>query len=211
MKKSIIFTLILLVTASPSFCIKIDGKFWDWQRTGISFKCKPHVLARDRSGLDMQQVKMTLSGKYLYIYIDGRSVTGLQPDKGSGLKRTSMRVSFTSAQSPLNRVRIATDPKVPYKVKVSCPRAASKYLGGPKNRYWAIGRNGNRYAMEMIVPVFYSSKGVHAGSPAGPLIILSRRSGINREYLAGMLINVVDAKTHRLVDTVELPIRRGEL
>lgn len=211
MKKSVIFTLILLVTAFPSFCIKIDGKFWDWQRTGISFNCKPHVLARDRSGLDMQLVKMTLIGKHLYILIEGRSVTGLEPDKGNGLKRTSIRVSFKSAQSPLNRVRVATDPKLPYKVKVSCPRATSKYLGGPKNRYWAIGRNGNIYAMEMIVPVFYDSKGVHAGSPSGPLIILAKRSGLSREYLADMLINAVDAKTHRLVDTVELPIRKGEL
>jgi len=210
MKKTLIFIAAALLLASPSFCLKIDGKFWDWAKIGTFYRCPNRLLEKDRSGFDMHSVKMCLSGRYLYIYIDGRSVVGFKTDRGWGAKKTSVRISFTSSQSPLNRVRIATDPAKPGKIKVSYPAARSRYYGSKTDSYWAIAKYGGGYAFEIKIPVFASYKGVHVGAPGRSLIWQSSH-GKARNHLSEVLINTVDMKTHRLVDTISFPIRKGEL
>lgn len=193
----------------PSFCVNIDGKFWDWGSIGTFYTCPARLLEKNRSGFDMQSVKMSLGKKYIYIYLEGKSVTGKKADSGWGAKKTSVRISFKSAQSPLNRVRIATDPASPGKIKLSYPQITSRTYGSKQDKYWALAKYGNKYAFEIKIPIHYSKKGVHAGVPGGPIIKPAGES--SRNYLADVLINTVDVKIHRLVDTVEFPIRRGQL
>lgn len=152
---------------------------------------------------------MCLGRHYLYIYIEGRSVTGIKPDAGQGLKKTSIRVSFDSAQSPLNRVRIAADPRKPWQVKLSYPSLPSRTYGNRKNRYWSFVREGNIAGFEVKVPVFQSWKGVNVGLTAGPIVKQSKISKVQRSRLSDVLINTVDIKTHRLVDTVSFSIHNG--
>jgi hypothetical protein len=210
MKKTLLFISAFVLLAVSAWCIKIDGKFWEWGKFKTFYKCPSRLLEKDRSGFDMQSVKLCLGGKYLYIYIDGRSVAGLKPDRGWGAKKTSIRVSFRAAQSPLNRIRIATDPSKPGQIKISYPLAKSKIYGSKTDRYWYISNYGKKYAFEMKIPIFLSSKGVHIGAKDRPLIKLSG-SGPSRQYLAEVLVNTVDMKTHRLVDTIEFAIKKGDL
>ena len=200
-----------MFVAYPSFCVKIDGKFREWANTPVFHNCGLRPFARDRSGLDLQEIKMALGSKHLYIYIGGRSVTGLKRDKGQGARKTSIRISFNSAQSPLNRIRIASDPAKPGQIKVSCPGTRSNILGSKRDKYWAYGKYGKRYAFEFKIPVYSTSKGMQVGRPSGPLIALSGSNMSKRTHLSDMLINSVDAKTHRLVDTAVVPIKKGEL
>lgn len=211
MRRSILLILAFLVTASPSFCVKIDGKFWDWEKIRVFQVCKPRHLARDRAGFDMEFVKMSLGKNHLYMYIEGTSVTGLKQDSGEGVKKTSIRVSFNSAQSPLNRVRIAAETRSLWEIKISRPGMISKVFGSKKDKYWMRGKFGKMYAYELKIPVFYSSKGIHAAAAGGPLIELAEKPSMNRDSLSNVLINCVDMKTHRLVDTVQFTIRKGEL
>ncbi len=204
MRKIIPFILSSFILTSYSFCVTIDGSFRDWKGVPVFHRVKQRALARDRAGLDMQTVKLVLGRRYLYVYIDGRSVNGLKRDEGEGVKGTSIRVSFNSASSPLQRVRIAAEPKDLWKIRISCPREASRELGSKQDKYWSRGRSGNRYAFEMKMPVFYSKSGIHVGTPSGPLVGVY--SGSTRTYLSDVLINSVDMKTHRLVDTVTFPI-----
>ena len=211
MKKIIIFIITTLAISSFVFCITIDGKFWDWRKIDTFYSCKPHALKKDRSGFDMESVKMYLGRKDLYIYIDGRSVAGLKPDAGWGAKKTSVRISFRSSQSPLNRVRIATEPAKPGQIKISYPPAPSKVLGSKTDKYWAIAKYGKNYAFEIKIPFFITSKGIHAAVKGGPLLRLSSSAGESRNKLSDVLINTVDVKTHRLVDTVEFSIKKDDL
>ena len=204
------FITAFLVISTASFCVKIDGRFWDWTGIGDFHKCVPRILSRDRSGLDMDTVKIHLTGKFLYIYIEGRSVKGKKPDDGSAMKGSSIRVSFNSSQSPLNRVRISAEPSTLWQIKVSKPGMKSVVYGSKKNKYWSRGRIGRKYAFEIKVPVFTSSKGVHAGVAGGPIIAISEEQGGSRNSLSEVLINSVDMKTHRLVDTVSFTIRKGQ-
>jgi len=210
MKKPLIFILTFLLLAVSSWCINIDGKFWDWGKTGIFCNCPARLLEKDRSGFDMESVKMCLGRRSLYIYIDGRSVAGLKPDAGWGVKKTSVRISFKSSQNPLNRVRIAADPAKPGQIKISYPQEPTKTLGSKKDKYWAISKYSKKYAFEIKIPFFVSSNGIHVGVKGGPLLKLSN-SAASRKNLSDVLINTVDVKTHRLVDTVEFPIRKGDL
>ena len=211
MKKTLLFSLILTILIGPAFAITIDGKPWDWIGIGVFHYCSPRILEKDRSGIDMQKIKMCLGAKYLYIYIEGRSVAGQKVDRGWGAKKTSFRVSFNSAQSPLNRVRVAEYPDKPGQIKISCPGAESKMLGSKKNRFWAMGKYGSKYVFEIKIPFYYSAKGIHVGAAGGPLIRLSRYYASGREHLSDVLINSVDMKTHRLVDTAVFSIRKGQL
>ena len=201
----------MFAISSFVFCITIDGKFWDWGKTDTFYNCKPHALEKDRSGFDMESVKMCLGRKDLYIYIDGRSVAGLKPDAGWGVKKTSVRISFKSSQSPLNRVRIATEPAKPGQIKISYPPAPSKVFGSKTDKYWAIAKYGKKYAFEIKIPFFITSKGIHVGVSGGPLLRVSESYGSSRKNLSDVLINTVDIKTHRLVDTVEFSIKKGDL
>jgi len=210
-KKIIIFIITTFVISSFVFCITIDGKFWDWGKIDTFYSCKPHALKKDRSGFDMESVKMYLGRKDLYIYIDGRSVAGLKPDAGWGVKKTSVRISFKSSQSPLNRVRIAAEPAKPGQIKISYPPAPSKVLGSKTDKYWAIAKYGKKYAFEIKIPFFITSKGIHVAVKGGPLLRLSSSAGESRKSLSDVLINTVDVKTHRLVDTVEFSIKKGDL
>jgi len=210
-KKIIIFIITTFAISSFVFCVTIDGKFWDWGKTSTFYKCPQHILKKDRSGIDMENVKMYLGKKYLYMYIDGRSVAGLKPDAGWGAKKTSVRISFKSSQSPLNRVRIATEPSKPGQIKISYPPAPSKVLGSKTDKYWAIAKYGKNYAFEIKIPFFITSKGIHAGVKGGPLLRVSGSAGASRKNLSDVLINTVDVKTHRLVDTVEFSIKKGDL
>jgi hypothetical protein len=211
MKKALLFISLFALLASSAWCIKIDGKFWDWSNIKTFYNCPARPLEKDRAGFDMRSIKLCLGRKFLYIYIDGKSVTGLKPDRGWGAKKTSIRVSFRSAQSPLNRVRIATDPSKPGEIKVSSSPDPSREYGSKADKYWDIARYGKKYAVEMKIPIFYSSKGIHIGAKGRPLIKLSGRVQSSRQYLSEVLINTVDMKTHRLVDTVEFAIKKGEL
>jgi hypothetical protein len=201
----------MFAISSFVFCITIDGKFWDWGKTDTFYNCKPHALEKDRSGFDMESVKMCLGRKDLYIYIDGRSVAGLKPDAGWGVKKTSVRISFKSSQSPLNRVRIATEPAKPGQIKISYPPAPSKVFGSKTDKYWAIAKYGKKYAFEIKIPFFITSKGIHVGVSGGPLLRVSESYSSSRKNLSDVLINTVDVKTHRLVDTVEFSIKKGDL
>ena len=203
--------LFILIFPGTAWAVRIDGRFWDWYQVKTFFACPPRHLARDRVGLDMQKIKMVLGSKYLYIYVEGVSVTGLKPDKGEGAENSSIRISFKSAQSPLNRVRVAADPAEPYIVKLSYPSVSSKDYGSKVNKYWALGRFGKKYCFEIKVPIFHTKKGIHAGVSGGPLIKLAEDYEVKREHLADVLINTVDTRTHRLVDTVEFPIKKGDL
>ncbi len=210
MKKAFFSIICILVTASVSFCINIDGNSRDWGNIRTFYKCPARPLEKDRSGFDMRSVKMFLGRHYLYIYIEGGSVTGLKPDSGSGLKKTSIRVSFDSSQSPLNRVRIAADPRKPWQVKLSYPSLPSKIYGSRKNKYWFFVRQGNIAGFEVKIPVFQSEKGVHVGLAAGPIIKQSKSSKVQRSRLSEVLINTVDIKTHRLVDTATFSVHNGD-
>lgn len=210
MKKPLIFILSFILLAAHSFCINIDGKFWDWGKVRTIYWCPSRPLERDRSGLDMRSVKMLIKGKYLYIYIDGRSVTGFRADSGWGAKKTSIRISFTSSQSPLNRIRIATDPSRPGKIKISWPAAKSRTYGSKADRYWAIAKYGAGYAFEVKIPIVASYKGIHVCALGRPLIWVPPGSSL-RKHLSEVLINTVDMKTHRLVDTIQFPVRKGSL
>ena len=210
MKKTLIFVSAFVLLAVSAWCIKIDGKFQEWEKIKTFYTCPHRFLEKDRSGLDMQSVKLCLGSKFLYIYIDGRSVTGIKPDKGWGAKKTSVRISFRSAQSPLNRVRVATDPTKPGQIKVSYPLALSKTYGSKTDKYWAISSFGKKYAFEIKIPVVSSTKGIHVGAKDKPLIKASSKTS-TRKYLSEVLINTVDMKTHRLVDTIEFAIKKGDL
>jgi hypothetical protein len=210
MKKLLILILAFVLLAVSSWCIKIDGKFWDWSKINTFYNCPVRPLEKGRSGFDMESVKMALGRKDLYIYIDGRSVTGPKQDSGWGAKKTSVRISFKSSQSPLNRVRIAAYPDKPGQIRIACPNAASKVLGSKADRYWMIAKYGKKYAFEIKIPVLLSSKGLHVGVRGGPLIRLAGNDP-SRKNLSDVLINSVDMKTHRLVDTVEFTIKRGKI
>jgi len=210
MKKLLIFILTVLLLAVSSWCINIDGKFWDWKDIDTFYNCPARPLEKDRSGFDMQSVKMCLGRRALYIYIDGRSVAGLKPDRGWGVKKTSVRISFKSSQSPLNRVRIAADPAKPGQIRIAYPGVLTETLGSKSDRYWAMAKYGRKYAFEIKIPFFISSKGIHVGVKGGPLLRLSR-STASRNNLSDVLINTVDVKTHKLVDTVEFSIKKGDL
>jgi len=202
--------VILMFLTLPGYCVRIDGKFWDWQTFGREYQCKPHTLSKDRSGLDVQAVRLSLGSKFLYVMVVGRSVTGQKKDKGQGFRRTSVRVSFSSAQSPLNRVRVLADFEYPGKIKISMPDADTKMIGEENNRSWASGRSSGRYAFELKIPVFASSNGIHVGSKYGPLIHIADNSS-GRKRLSDMLINTVDTQTHRLVSTALFTIKPGDL
>ncbi len=207
MKKIFFSILCLIATASSSFCINIDGMSRDWANIRTFYRCPARPLEKNRSGFDMKSVKLFLGGHYLYIYIDGRSVTGAKADSGAGLKKTSVRVSFDSARSPLNRVRIAADPGKPWQVKLSYPSVPSRMYGSRKIKYWSFIREGSKAGIELKIPVFQSGKGVHVGIAAGPIIKGPGESRSGR--LSDVLINAVDVKTHRLVDTVKFSINNG--
>lgn len=211
MKKVLFFITIVLLISTASYCVKIDGRFWDWTDIGDFHKCRSRALSRDRSGLDMDTVKLHLTGKFLYIYVEGRSVKGKKPDDGSAVKGSSIRVSFSSSQSPLNRVRISTEPSALWQIKVSKPEMESVVYGSKKNKYWSRGRIGRKYAFEIKIPVFRSTKGVHIGVAGGPIIAVSEDQATSRNSLSEVLINSVDMKTHRLVDTVSFTIKKGML
>jgi hypothetical protein len=89
--------------------------------------------------------------------------------------------------------------------------ASSKVFGSKKDRYWFMSKYGKKYAYEVKIPFFISQKGIHAGAKGGPLLRLVGDSGASRKNLSVVLINAVDVKTHRLVDTVEFPIKKGDL
>jgi hypothetical protein len=210
-KKILIFIITSLLISSFVLCITIDGKFWDWGKIDTFYKCPQHILKKDRSGIDMENIKMYLGKKCLYMYIDGSSVAGLKPDAGWGAKKTSVRISFKSSQSPLNRVRIAAEPSKPGQIKISYPPAPSKVFGSKTDKYWAIAKYGKKYAFEIKIPFFITSKGIHVGVKGGPLLRISNNAGASRKNLSDVLINTVDVKTHRLVDTVEFSIKKGDL
>jgi hypothetical protein len=211
MKKPLILILAFVLLAVPSLCIKIDGKFWDWAKINAFYNCPVRPLEKGRSGFDMESVKVALGRKDLYIYIDGRSVTGPKQDSGWGAKKTSVRISFKSSQSPLNRVRIAAYPDKPGQIRIACPNAASKVFGSKTDRYWMIAKYGKKYAFEIKIPFFVSSQGIHVGVKGGPLIRIPENVGASRNKLSDVLINTVDMKTHRLVDTVEFTIKKGNI
>jgi hypothetical protein len=49
------------------------------------------------------------------------------------------------------------------------------------------------------------------GASGGPLLRVSGSAGATRKNLSDVLVNTVDIKTHRLVDTVEFSIKKGDL
>jgi hypothetical protein len=209
MKKLVFLVLVLGLFSASAWPIKIDGQSQDWANVRIFRRCPLRPLEKDRAGLDMKNIKLLLGKDYLYVYVDGRSVNGLKPDKGDGLKRTSIRVSFMSLQSPLNRVRIATDPDSPWQVTLSYPSITSEVFGSQQNKYWAfIRKNNKEAAFEMKIPVYHTKKGIQVGVPDGPLV---RAFKSQHTQLTDVQINSVDMKTHRLVDTVEFPIHKGDL
>jgi len=159
----------------------------------------------------MKTVKMYLGKKYLYVLVKGKSVTGQKADKGEGFKRTSVRLSFSSAQSPLNRARILAHPGDPWRIKVSAPYARSLKLGNKTDKYWCFGKHNGSYYVEMKVPIFEDTKGVHVVSTRGPLIKLSAKDAGTRNRLSDLLINTVDTRTHRLVDTASFQIKKDDL
>jgi hypothetical protein len=108
-------------------------------------------------------------------------------------------------------VRVATEPAKPGQIKISYPSAPSKVFGSKKDRYWFMEKYGKKYAYEIKIPFFISQKGIHAGTKGGPLLRLAGNSGDSRKNLSVVLINTVDMKTHRLVDTVEFSIKKGDL
>lgn len=211
MRKLFITLSLLLLLSIPSFCVRVDGKYWEWINVAPYYWCKPHVFARDRAGLDLRIVKILAGQKHIYMLIEGRSVSGVKADKGQGYKRTSLRISFNSVQSPLNRARYLVDPNYPCRIKYSAPAVKSAFLGSKKDRYWASGKYGNKYFYEVKIPVVYDKKGAHIGRYNGPLIRLSRQYAGSREGLSDVLINSVDAVTHRLVDTVTFRIKSGTI
>ncbi len=208
MKKLVIFVMAIGLFAASAWPIKIDGQDNDWANVRTFCKCPLRPLEKDRAGFDMKSIKLLLGNGFLYIFIDGRSVTGLKPDSGAGLKKTSIRVSFRSEQSLLNRVRIAADPDSPWQVKLSYPSTTSEVFGSRKNKYWAFIREKKRAGFEIKIPVFRTQKGIQVGVPDGPIIKTSRPQSTMLSYVQ---INSVDVSTHRLVDTVEFPIHRGDL
>jgi hypothetical protein len=208
MKKLVICVLALGLFSVSSRAINIDGRDNDWAKVRVFRKCSLRPLEKDRAGFDMKNIKLLLGNGFLYIYIDGKSVTGLKPDGGAGLKKTSIRVSFKSEPSPLNRVRIAADPDAPWQVKLSYPSITSEVLGSQNNKYWAFIRGKKKeVGFEIKVPVYRTQKGIQVGVPSGPLIKTFGSQG----SLSDVQINSVDVVTHRLVDTVEFPIHRGDL
>jgi hypothetical protein len=208
MKKLAILVLALGLFAVSAWPIKIDGQDRDWANVRTFRKCPIRPLEKDRAGFDMKSIKLLLGNGFLYMYIDGRSVTGLKPDDGAGLKKTSVRVSFRSEQSLLNRVRIAADPDAPWQVKLSYPSISSEVLGSQKNKYWSFIRKKKEAGFEIKIPVYRTQKGIQAGVPDGPLI---KTFGSQNSQLSDVQINSVDVATHRLVDTVEFPLHRGDL
>jgi hypothetical protein len=84
-------------------------------------------------------------------------------------------------------------------------------FGSKKNRFWYIGKFGSKYAFEIKIPFYYSSKGIHVAAKGGPLIRLSGSYAQSRRNLSEVLINSVDMKTHRLVDTTQFYISKGQL
>jgi hypothetical protein len=210
-RPTILIIFLLCLLATPSFAVSIDGKAWDWANIPVYHACRSHPLSRDRVGMDMKSVKMYLGRQNIYIYVEGRSVSGMKYDDGEGFRKTSLRVSFNSAQSPLNRVRAATEIKQPWVIKLASPAQETKYLGSKQDKYWARGKYGNNYYYEMKVPVFISKKGIHVGSLSGPLVRLSKQYSGSRNTLSDVLINCVDMKTHRLVDTTQFSIKKDGL
>lgn len=203
--------LFFVLISANALSIKIDGKIWDWGGIKNLYKCKPRLLDKNRSGLDMDNVRLTLGKKFLYILIEGKSVTGQKKDNGLGAHKTSIRISFKSSQSPLNRVRIAADPGKSGVIKISYPSIKSQVFGSPKDKYWAMGKYGKGYAFEFKIPIIISNKGVHVGVSQGPIIKPSKKYEGGRNSMSDVLINSVDIKTHRLVDSVEFTIKKGEL
>ncbi len=211
MKKILFSSLILTILCCSALAITIDGKFWDWDGIGVFHYCSPRLLEKDRSGIALQKVKMYLGRKYLYMYIEGVSVAGQKIDRGWGAKKTSFRISFSSVQSPLNRVRVAIYPAKPGQIRISYPRTISKVFGGKKDRFWWMAKYGRKFAFEIKIPFYYSAKGIHVAAKGGPLIRLSGSYAQGRRNLAEVLINSVDMKTHRLVDTTQFLISKGQL
>ena len=214
MKKAGFLLFVLLIFAMPSQCLRIDGRFWDWVSLDASqckaYECKPKILLKDRSGLELQKVKIALGSKYLYVMLEGRSVTGQKRDSGQGFHRTSVRISFSSAQSPLNRVRVLADPQYPSEIKLSMPGKDTVAMGSVSERFWASGRASGKYAFEVKVPIFRTSNGIHIGSKQGPLVKLDEGTS-GRKRLTDVLINTVDTETHHLVSTAGFAIKPGDL
>lgn len=167
MKKLVFFVLALVLLSVSAWPIKIDGQAEDWSGVRTFRNCPLRPLEKDRAGFDMKSVKLLLGNGFLYMYIDGRSVTGLKPDNGAGLKRTSVRVSFRSEQSLLNRVRIAADPDAPWQVKLSHPSITSEVLGGQKNKYWAFTRKKREVGFEIKIPVYRTERASRSEFPTG--------------------------------------------
>jgi hypothetical protein len=210
-KKPFLILSLLLFLTIPSFCVRIDGKYWEWGNISPYYQCRPRIFARDRAGLDLKNVKILAGSKHIYMLIEGRSMSGIKADKGQGYRRASLRISFNSVQSPLNRARFLVDPNYPNKIKYSAPSVQSVYLGSIKDRYWASGRYGSIYFFEVKIPVVYDKKGAHVGRYSGPLIRLSSKYAGSREALSDVLINSVDCLTHRLVDTATFRIKAGTI
>jgi hypothetical protein len=210
-KKFLLFLLLISVMPIPSFCVRVDGKYWEWENVPEFYKCRPRVFARDRSGLDLRAIKILGGNKHIYMLIEGRSMTGVKADKGQGFRRTSLRISFNSTASPLNRARILIDPNFPNKIKISMPSVPSFYVGTKKDRYWASGKYGTVCFFEIKIPIVYDKKGAHIGRYNGPLVKLSPKYAGSRESLSDVLINSVDVLSHRLVDTATFRIKSGSI
>ena len=211
MKKVFLAFFFAIAAVSSSFAITIDGKFWDWSRVPVFHDCVSRPMTKDRGGFDMRTVRMYLGREFLYMMIDGRSVEGLGYDHGEAMRKTSLRVSFSSAQSPLNRVRIAAEAGRLWEIKISVPEESSVTLGGKRDKYWSRGRNGGDYSFELKVPVVRTAGGVRVATAYGPLIKLPPGYSGSRSYLSLVLINTVDMKTHRLVDTTQFVIKPNSI
>ena len=211
MRKVFLAFFFAIAAASSSYAINIDGKFWDWSRIPVFHVCSSRPMTKDRGGFEMRNVRLSLGRNFLYLMIEGKSVEGLGYDHGEAMRKTSLRVSFSSAQSPLNRIRVAAEANKLWEVKISAPEKSSVVLGGKRDKYWSRGRNGGDYSFELKVPIVYSMNGIHVATSTGPLVRLPMNFTGGRTYLSLVLINTVDMKTHRLVDTTQFPIKAGDL
>lgn len=203
---------MLLVNGASYAGIKIDGRFNDWANVPKIYSDKKGDVDTARSGMDFLTVSMKLEGKYLYILIKGISQTGGNFDNGESLPNISIRISFVSSYSPLNRIRIATGSEEPGVITVSQPSAKTVKYGNAGNPCWRFGKIGKwRNGVEVKIPVYTDKNGAMCvGAMNGP-VIHKRAQEKKRRRLSEAFISNVNVKTHLFIDKAEFPVYNTSL